>query len=274
MWHSCIVLARCSLALLRRRSYSVQKNVSEILCRTLVRDVQQATFRVPKIVVERVVHHHADEATHDDRRIHFDQRSLALSLANVCAEKLINASNKLVEEHLRELVFLECRVKQQTLKLRIVLVVIQSAECERLKNGAIVFALDGRRQPSRPVQTSRPSTLCDRESRRKALLSWRSAGRPWLPKRLPPGRFLSLSFRGNLSRKRDLRPLGGSEAGALLRPYGRCSRAPSTVICLLNLSSSTPALLRRKVSTYLPPGDYRCQECVSKGASVVVQSDP
>src|SRR5215208_2780241 len=89
------------------RSNSIQKNVSEMLRRTLVGDVQQATFRVPKIVVERVVQHHADEAANHDRGINFDQGTLALALANVAAKKVINSTHKLLEEHLRELVFFE-----------------------------------------------------------------------------------------------------------------------------------------------------------------------
>src|SRR5829696_8154196 len=87
---------------------SVQQNVSELLCRTLVADVQQATIRVPKIVVERLVHHHADKATHHDRGIDFRESSVALSLADVSAEKLVDATHILVEEHFRELVFFEC----------------------------------------------------------------------------------------------------------------------------------------------------------------------
>src|SRR5262245_53969499 len=62
----------------RRRSNSLQENVSKNLCRVFVRDVQQATIWIPEIVVERVVHHHADEAAHHDRRIDFDKRSVAL----------------------------------------------------------------------------------------------------------------------------------------------------------------------------------------------------
>src|SRR5215213_10313544 len=125
------------------RSNAIQKNVSEMFGRTLVGDVQQTTFRVPKIVVERVVHHHADEAAHDDRGIDFDQRALALTLANVTAKKVINTTDKLLEEHLRQLVFFERRVEQQTLKLRIVFVMIERTESERLKDGAVVFPLDG-----------------------------------------------------------------------------------------------------------------------------------
>jgi hypothetical protein len=77
-----------------------------------------------------VVHHHADEAAHHDRRIDLDERSLALSVAYVTAQKLVNVSHKLIEEHLRKLVLLECRVEQQTLKLRIVFVMVEGAECE------------------------------------------------------------------------------------------------------------------------------------------------
>src|SRR5215212_11984591 len=94
------------------RSNAIQKNVSEMSCRTLVGDVQQTTFRVPKIVVERVVHHHTDKTADHDRRIHFDQGALALSLVNVTAKKVVNSTNKLFEEHLRQLVLFKCGVEQ------------------------------------------------------------------------------------------------------------------------------------------------------------------
>src|SRR5215217_3319836 len=66
---------------------SIQKNVCEMLCSAFVGDVQQLTAWVPKIVVERLVHHHADKTTHHDRRIDFDKSTFALSLADVAAEK-------------------------------------------------------------------------------------------------------------------------------------------------------------------------------------------
>src|SRR6185503_10269990 len=113
-----------------------------MLCSTFVGDVQQTAFRIPKIVVERMMHHHSDEAAHDNRRIHLDKRSLALSLTDVAAKELVHTTHKLVEEHLRELVLLERGVEQQSLKLRIVLVMIQRTECQRLKNATIVFATD------------------------------------------------------------------------------------------------------------------------------------
>lgn len=107
-----------------------------------VRDIQQPVFRVPKIVIQRVVHHHADEAADDDRRIDLDERAVALPFAQVGAEKLVNLQNKLVEEHLRQLVLFERRVEQQTLKLRIAVVVIERAERKRFKNATIVLALN------------------------------------------------------------------------------------------------------------------------------------
>jgi hypothetical protein len=42
-----------------------------------------ATRGIPQIVVERVVHHHPDEAAHHDGGIDFDQRSFALALTDV-----------------------------------------------------------------------------------------------------------------------------------------------------------------------------------------------
>src|SRR5689334_23832702 len=74
---------------------AVQKDFGEILCRGFVRNVQQAPIRVPKIVVERVMQDHAQEATHHDCRIDFDKRTLALSFANVAAQKFINRTHKL-----------------------------------------------------------------------------------------------------------------------------------------------------------------------------------
>ncbi len=88
-----------------------------------------------------MVHHHADEAADHDRRIDVYEHSVALSLTNVAAQKLINVPHDLIEEHLRELVLLECRIEQQSLKLRILFVMLQCAECERLEDGAIVFAV-------------------------------------------------------------------------------------------------------------------------------------
>src|SRR5215208_1792650 len=112
----------------RGRSDSVQKKVSEMLCSAFVGDVQQTTIWIPEIVVERVVHHHADEAAHHDGRIDLDERSVPLSLADVPAQKLVNVSHKFIEEHLRELMLFECRVEQQALKLRIVFVMVERAE--------------------------------------------------------------------------------------------------------------------------------------------------
>ena len=96
----------------------------------LVREVQQTTIAIPKIVVQRVVHHHADKAAHHDRRIDLDKRSVALAFTNVAAEKVVNVPHDPIEEHLGELVFLERGIKQQPLKLRIMFVMVERAECE------------------------------------------------------------------------------------------------------------------------------------------------
>src|SRR5688500_6040478 len=101
--------------------------------RIFIRDVQQATTGIPKIVVERVVHHHPDEAAHDDRRVDIDARAFALALAYVAAEEFINAADKLIEEHLRELMLLERRMEQQSLKVGIVFVVGKSSQRERFE---------------------------------------------------------------------------------------------------------------------------------------------
>ena len=130
------------------------------------------------------------------------KRSLALPFANVATQKLVNAPHKLVKEHLRELVFFERRVKQQTLKLRIVFVMFERAESERFKHSAVVFALDARRQPSLPGSNLPPEQLCDREWRHRVLLWWQSAGRPSPPKRRPPGQFLWWWCRENPFRKK------------------------------------------------------------------------
>ena len=188
-----------------------------------VRDVQQATFRVPKIVVERVVHHHADEATHDDRRIHFDQRSFALSFANVCAEKFINPTHKLVEEHLREFVFFECGVEQQPLKLRIVFVVVECAEGERLKDGAIVFALDAVGSHLRRLKLSARARFVIENRGVKLFLG----GKVPEDHRLRNAGRLGDFFGGGAAKTSFGKEAYGhreeSVAGALPRPFGRCS---------------------------------------------------
>ena len=58
------------------------------------------------------MHHHPDKRAHDYRRIDLDESSFALSFANVTAEKVVDAKNKLVKKHLRQLVLLERGVKQ------------------------------------------------------------------------------------------------------------------------------------------------------------------
>ena len=70
-------------------------------------DVQQAAFGIPKVVVERVVHHHADERANDQGRINFDKGTVLLSLANVVTEELIELEDNLVEKHLCQFVFLQ-----------------------------------------------------------------------------------------------------------------------------------------------------------------------
>src|SRR6185369_7093988 len=133
-----------------------------MLCSGLVGDIQQATIWVPKIVVERVVHDHADETPHHDRRIDFRKSPVTLPLADVAAQKLIDGTHILVEEHLCELVLFECRVKQQTLKLWILLVKVESRESERLEDGAVVFAIDRfRSQLSRVKAIVRASFVID-----------------------------------------------------------------------------------------------------------------
>ena len=63
----------------------------------LVGDIHQPPRGVPEIVVQRVVHHHPDEAAHHDRGIHLDQRTVALALKQVTTKEFINAPHELVE---------------------------------------------------------------------------------------------------------------------------------------------------------------------------------
>src|SRR5919106_4559128 len=110
--------------------------------RLFVRNVEQATARIPQVVVKRVVHNHPDEATHDDRRIDIDERAFALALPYVTAQELVNAPHELIEKHLREFVFLERRMEQESLKLGIVFVMVEGTERECLEHGAIVLLAD------------------------------------------------------------------------------------------------------------------------------------
>ena len=87
-----------------------------------------------------MVHDHSDKATHDDRRIDIDECAFTLTLPYVTAQELVNSPHELIEEHLCELVFLERRVKEESLKLGIVFVVVESAERESFEDRAIVLA--------------------------------------------------------------------------------------------------------------------------------------
>jgi len=110
--------------------------------RLFIRYVEQATARIPQVVVKRMVHDHPDEAAHDDRRIDIDKRAFALALPYVTPQKLVNAPHELIEKHLRELVFLERRMKQESLKFGIVFVVIEGAERESFEHRAIILPAD------------------------------------------------------------------------------------------------------------------------------------
>jgi hypothetical protein len=110
--------------------------------RFFVRNVEQAAARIPQVVVKRMVHDHTDKAADDDRGIDIDKRTVALAPAYVVAQKLVNTQHELIEEHLRELVFFERRVQQQSLKLGIVFVVVECAAREGFENRAIVLLAD------------------------------------------------------------------------------------------------------------------------------------
>jgi hypothetical protein len=89
-----------------------------------------------------MMHDHPDEGAHDNSGIDIDERTFALALAYVTAEELVDAPYELVEEHLRQFVFLERRVQQQSLKLGIVFVMVECAKREGLENGSIVLLAD------------------------------------------------------------------------------------------------------------------------------------
>ena len=190
-------------------------------------------FGIPKIVVERVVHHHADERSARRSPDPFRSTLLHVVARECSAEKLVNSPDKLVEEHLRELVLLECGVKQQSLKVGIVFVVFERTESERLKHGAIVFTRDA---------VSRH--LCRLKLATRACFVIEDRGIEFfLGREVPENHRL-----GNARRLCDL--FSGSAAKAPIREktygngedleaplFARHSRAavhaPSTVICLL-----------------------------------------
>ena len=87
------------------------------------------------------MNHHADEGADDDQRIHFDQRTFTLALPDVLPDKLINVAYKFLPEHLRQLVTFERRVKEESLKFRIAIVMVQRIERESFKNSTIISLL-------------------------------------------------------------------------------------------------------------------------------------
>ncbi len=89
------------------------------------------------------MHDHADESAHDNFRFDVNKCPIALTLANVTAEKLVNPQNKLFPKHSRQLVLFQRRMQQQTLKLRIAFVLFQSMQRQPLENRAVVFPSDG-----------------------------------------------------------------------------------------------------------------------------------
>src|SRR6185369_13406377 len=89
-----------------------------------------------------MVHHHSNKRTNDNVWVHLDERSLFLSFPYVPSEKLVHAEHKLLEKHLRQLVFLKCRVQQETLEVGIVLVMLERSKCEPFKYGPIILASD------------------------------------------------------------------------------------------------------------------------------------
>ena len=71
----------------------------------------------------------------------FDQRAFALPFGDVATEKFVNTQHKLFKKHLRQFVSFKGGMKQQSLKLRIVLVMIKCAESQRSKTARSSFSL-------------------------------------------------------------------------------------------------------------------------------------
>ena len=89
------------------------------------------------------MNNHADESAHNDRRPNIDDCAFPLSLAEVITQRLIDTTDKLFPKHLGQLVFFQGRMQQQSLKLRILFVVVQGIQCHCLKDGPVILAGDG-----------------------------------------------------------------------------------------------------------------------------------
>src|SRR5712692_6233487 len=75
-----------------RARNAAQQNVGELARGVFVRNLEQASFAIPQIVVERVMNHHADKRAHYDQGFNLDHRPVALSLTNVLSEKRVHAT--------------------------------------------------------------------------------------------------------------------------------------------------------------------------------------
>src|SRR2546426_4638165 len=87
------------------------------------------------------MNNHADEGTNNDCRIDLDHRTVALPVSNIATQRLINTPHELLKKHLRELVPLECGMKQQPLEFRIAFVMLECAECQSFENRAVILFL-------------------------------------------------------------------------------------------------------------------------------------
>ena len=125
---------------LRVAGYTTQENFSEVSGRGLIGNLQQPPFAVPKVIVQRVMDHHADEGAHDDRRLNLYHGTVTLPLAYVGAQKFVNPVHEFFPEHLCQLVILQRRMQQQSLELRIKLVLFQRIERQSLKDRAVILA--------------------------------------------------------------------------------------------------------------------------------------
>ncbi len=75
-----------------------------------VGNIEQPALWIPKVVIERMMHDHSYKGPHDDRRIDFDYGAIPLPFTDVGYEILVNPLHELVEEHLSEFMFFECRM--------------------------------------------------------------------------------------------------------------------------------------------------------------------
>ena len=86
---------------------AVQKDSGELARRDLIRNFQQTSFPVPQIVIQRVMHDHADKGAHHDGGLNINDGSFALSFPNVIAEPPVHAPHEFLPEHMRQVVLFQ-----------------------------------------------------------------------------------------------------------------------------------------------------------------------